>query len=81
MHRLTQSGSVIDSFSCRADEIINILKPHLKVNPTRLEGQGVIYFNDKIYSINVLGDPSSVNEFQGGLVILEHNLSGNEDDV
>ncbi|WP_273839322.1 hypothetical protein [Providencia rettgeri] len=81
VHRLTQAGSVIDSFSCRADEVINLLRPHLKVNPTRLEGQGVIYFNEKIYSINVLGDPSSVNEFKGGLVILEHNLSENEEGV
>lgn len=79
MHRLTQSGAVIESFSCRADEVINVLKPYLKVSPTRLEGQGVIYFEGKIYSINVLGDPSSVNEYQGGLVILEHNLSSNDE--
>ncbi|MTC37596.1 hypothetical protein GKR70_03445 [Providencia alcalifaciens] len=81
MNKLTFDGSVIDSFACRPDEFIDILRPHLKVNPTRLEGQGVIYFDDKIYSINVLGDPASVNEYQGGLVILEHNLSSNEDGV
>ncbi len=81
LHKSTQTGDIIESVSCRADEVIEILRPHLKVSPKRLEAQGAICFNEKIYTINLLGSASPIDEFAGGLVILEHNLSSNEEGV
>lgn len=81
VNRHTYDGTVIDSFACRADEFINTLRPHVKINPTRLEGQGILYYEGGVYTFNVLGDPASANEYKGGVVILEHNLNGTEEGV